>query len=67
MLNSIFREAAEAFGVSVLWLQIGGWTLVLLPIVLIGMSLLRPLVFILSGVVRSLRWLATRTHGPERV
>ena len=66
VLNSIFREVAEAFGVSVLWLQIGGWTLVLLPIVLIGMSLLRPLVFVLSAIVRSLRWLATRTQGPGR-
>ncbi len=63
VLNSIFREVAEALGVSVQLLQIGGWTLVLFPIAFVGMTLLRPLVFVLNAVAGSLRWLEKQTRS----
>jgi CBS domain containing-hemolysin-like protein len=55
VINSLLVEAADALGVPVplaLWL---GWTLVLLPVMLLLRWLMRPVAWLLAGVLRLLR------------
>lgn len=66
VLNSIFGRIAETLGVSVLMMQILGWTLVLLPIMLVLQFLLRPFGLLLTGLGNGLRWCDARMRGRER-
>lgn len=63
VLNSIFRSIAETLGLPVGLLQIAGWTLVLLPVVVIVLTLLKPLTILLSGAVSALFWLQAFTRS----
>ncbi len=56
VLNAIFGGLAQTFGLSVLLIQILGWTLVLLPIVLVLQFLRRPVGMLLVGAGKALRW-----------
>lgn len=66
VLNSIFGRIAESLGVSALMMQILGWTLVLLPIVLVLQFLLRPFSLLLMGLGNGLRWCDARMRGRGR-
>lgn len=71
IINSMLGAAAEKLGLPVLWVQIAGWTLLLLPIMLLLRFVLRPLVWIMAGLVRMLGWLDTmlrrRSHTATAV
>lgn len=67
ILNSLFREAAAFLGVPVFVVQAFGWALVLLPFILIGQALLRPLAFVLIGLGKALRWSEARIRGAGAV
>jgi len=56
LINSLLGSAAEKLGLPVAVVQVLGWTLVLLPIMLVLRFLLGPLVWVMSGVVRMLWW-----------
>lgn len=62
VINSLLASAAERLGVPVPVAQVVGWTLVLLPVVLVLRLLLGPLVWALGGVLQALRW-ADRAWG----
>ncbi|NGM86332.1 hypothetical protein G5B35_03335 [Parapusillimonas sp. SGNA-6] len=57
MINSMLGSAAEALGLPVTLVQVIGWTLVLLPVMLLLRFLLGPLAWIGAGVAACLRWL----------
>ncbi|NYT58259.1 hypothetical protein H0A65_04900 [Alcaligenaceae bacterium] len=54
VINSMLGAVAEKFGLPVHLVQVAGWTLVLLPVMLLLRFLLGPLVWVLAGVVRLL-------------
>lgn len=56
VLNALFVEAADVLGVPQRALQVLGWTLVLLPMILIARLLLGPLAAVLVGISKGLRF-----------
>ena len=62
VINSLLGSAAEKLGLPVGLVQVAGWTIVLLPVMLLLRFLLAPLAWVLSGVARLLRW-AGRGHA----
>lgn len=56
VLNALFGGLATSFGLPVFVMQILGWTLVLLPLVLLLHFLRRPVGMLLMGAGRALRW-----------
>ncbi len=57
VINSLLGAAAEKLGLPVGLVQVVGWTVVLLPIVLLLRIALGPLAWALAGMVGLLRWL----------
>ncbi|MDX9836275.1 MAG: hypothetical protein RBT39_01775 [Azoarcus sp.] len=66
VLNALFREVAEALGAPVPLIQTVGWTLALLPLLLLAQLLLRPLAALLSVSATSLRWIESVFRGRSR-
>jgi len=66
VLNALFREVAEGLGAPVPLIQTLGWTLALLPLLLLAQVLLRPLAALLSVSATSLRWLESVFRGRSR-
>jgi hypothetical protein len=66
VLNSIFREVAEAVGAPTPLIQALGWTLALLLPLLLAQMLLRPLASVLNAVAGTLRWTASVIRGRPR-
>ena len=66
VLNALFREVAEALGAPVPLIQTLGWTLALLPLLLLAQLLLRPLAALLSVSSTSLRWIESVIRGRSR-
>jgi hypothetical protein len=62
----LFREVAEALGAPVPLIQTVGWTLALLPLLLLAQLLLRPLAALLSVSATSLRWIESVFRGRSR-
>ena len=56
VINSLLGVAAEKLGLPVALVQIVGWTLVLLPVMLVLRFLIAPLAWLLAGLARLLRW-----------
>jgi hypothetical protein len=56
VINSFFGYAAEKLGLPTGLVQIAGWTLVLLPIILLLRFMLRPIAWIMATVGHMLRW-----------
>lgn len=56
LINSLLGNAAEKLGVPVAMAQVVGWTLILLPVLLVLRILLGPLAWLLAGLVAMLRW-----------
>lgn len=56
LINSLLGSVAEKLGLPVALVQVAGWTLVLLPVVLLLRLLLAPLAWVLAGAVSLLRW-----------
>lgn len=63
VLNSIFKAFAEAVGLPIMLVQIVGWALVLLPVVFIAMTILKPLSVLLTGASRMLLWMQKITQS----
>src|SRR5690606_8868357 len=57
VINSLLGSAAEKLGLPVGMVQIVGWTLVLLPIMLLLRFVLGPLAWLMAGLVGMLRGL----------
>lgn len=57
VINSLLGSAAQKLGLPVRLVQVVGWTLVLLPIVLLLRIVLGPLAWAMAGMVGLLRWL----------
>jgi CBS domain containing-hemolysin-like protein len=57
VINSFFGYAAEKLGLPVGLVQVVGWTLVLLPIILLLRFVLAPIAWIMAGMGRMLRWI----------
>lgn len=57
VINSLLSSAAETLGLPVGLVQLAGWTLVLLPVLLLLLFVFRPLAWVMAGVVALLRWL----------
>lgn len=69
VINSLLGSAVEKLGLLVALVQVIGWTLVLLPIMLVLRFLIGPLAWALSGIVGLLRWgdkAFARRSGHER-
>lgn len=62
LINSLLAEVAERYEIPVPVAQLVGWTLVLLPVMLILRLLLGPAVALLEAAVRLLKW-ARRAWG----
>lgn len=56
LINSLLGSVAEKLGLPVGLVQVVGWTLVLLPIVLVLRLLLAPLAWAVAGAAGLLRW-----------
>ncbi len=56
LINSLLGSAAEKLGLPVVWVQIVGWTLVLLPVILVLRLFLAPLAWLLVRLAALLRW-----------
>lgn len=56
VINAMLGTVAERLGLPVALVQIIGWTLVLIPFILILRFLLAPVVWILTAALRVLRW-----------
>lgn len=56
VINSLLASAAEKLGVPVAAAQVVGWTLLLLPVMLLLRLFLRPLAWLLAGTATALRW-----------
>ena len=56
VINSMLGQAAEKLGLPVALVQVLGWTLVLLPIMLLLRFTLIPVTWVLAGMVSLLRW-----------
>lgn len=68
VINSLLGSAAQQLGLPVALVQVVGWTLVLLPVVLALRFLLGPLAWLLSTMVGLLRWgdkTLGRRAGPQ--
>lgn len=63
VINSLLGSAAEKLGLPVALVQVLGWTLVLLPVVLLLRLLATPLAWLLSGLSALLRWGSTMRLG----
>ncbi|HUH58855.1 MAG TPA: hypothetical protein VL001_02130 [Candidimonas sp.] len=57
VINSLLGRVAERFGLPVELTQVAGWTLLLLPLMLLLRLLLGPLAWLIAGVAGLLRWL----------
>lgn len=55
LINALFGSVAETLGLPVRWVQVVGWTLVLLPVFWALSFLLVPLAWVLGGAGRFLR------------
>ncbi|MBA1149620.1 hypothetical protein H0Z60_21475, partial [Ectothiorhodospiraceae bacterium WFHF3C12] len=59
-ITGLLHDAATAMGVSPTLAVVGGWTLLLLPLVFVGLTLLRwlirPAIALLRGLRDALRW-----------
>ena len=68
LLHSLFASLAQRIGMPVPLVQAAGWTLVLLPLILLARVLLWPLAAVLGWLARGLRWVAmvTRSGAPGR-
>lgn len=62
IINSLLGSAAEKLGLPVDVVQVAGWTLLLLPVLLVLRFLLRPLAWLLAALAGLLRW----GHGATR-
>ncbi|HWL30059.1 MAG TPA: hypothetical protein VNQ97_14250 [Burkholderiaceae bacterium] len=71
VINSMLGSAAETLGLPVALVQVVGWTLVLLPVMLLLRFLLGPLAWAGAGMVALLKWLdrvlRRRTPVPRTV
>lgn len=71
IINSLLGHAAERIGLPVGLVQVLGWTLVLLPIMLLLRFILGPVAWAMAAAVGLLRWLdkllRRRTASRERV
>lgn len=56
LINSFLVKAADTLGLPARLVQAVGWTLILLPILLVLRILLRPLAWLLIGTGRAIRW-----------
>lgn len=67
VINAMLGAVAEKFGLPVHLVQVAGWTLVLLPVMLLLRLLLGPLVWVMAGIVKVLggldRLLRKRRQG----
>lgn len=57
VINSLLGSVAETLGLPVGLVQVVGWTLVLLPILLLLRLVVGPLAWVLAGIASLLRWL----------
>jgi hypothetical protein len=57
VINSMLGSVAEKLGLPVALVQVVGWTLVLLPIILLLRFMMRPLAWLMTGIVSLLRGL----------
>ncbi|WP_442595949.1 hypothetical protein ACSBPU_04435 [Parapusillimonas sp. JC17] len=64
VINSMLGSVAEKLGVPTALVQVLGWTLVLLPVMLLLRLLLRPLAWLLAGTAAALRWSDARKRTP---
>jgi hypothetical protein len=67
VLNSVFGRVADMLGVPARLMQVLGWSLVLLPIVLILQFLLRPVALLMTGLGNGLRWFDLQIRGRRSV
>lgn len=69
VINSMLGSVAEKLGLPVALTQVAGWTLVLIPVLLLLRLVLVPLVWALSGITGVLRWLdrSLRRRNPRAV
>src|SRR5690606_8848002 len=67
VINSMLGAAAETLGLPVKLVQTVGWTLVLLPVLLLLRLIVRPLAWLMSGVVALLRGLDRLLRGRRTV
>lgn len=58
VINSLLGSAAEKLGLPVSLVQVVGWTLVLLPIILLLKWVLGPFAWLLAGIAGVLQWVA---------
>lgn len=65
VLNAMFGQVAEKLGVPVPVAQALGWALVLLPLILLGRLLLRPLAAVFAGLAALLRLVGRGLGGPR--
>jgi len=56
VINSLLGTVADRLGLPVALVQVVGWTLVLLPVMLLLRFMVAPLAWVLAGIVRLLRW-----------
>lgn len=66
IINSLLGRAAATLGLPVELVQLVGWTLVLLPVVLVLRLFVVPLAGLLAGLSRLLRWSGRVWAGPAR-
>lgn len=67
VINSLLGSAAERLGLPVPLAQVLGWTLVLLPVLLVLRWLIGPLAWLMMGLARSLAWTHRRLSGRRQV
>lgn len=63
VISSLLASAAEKLGLPVGLVQVVGWTLVLLPIMLLLRFVLGPIAWVLAGIVGLFRWLEGLLRG----
>lgn len=66
VLNAAFARVAETFGWPVWAAQLGGWALVLFPLLWLAQFLLRPLAYVLGSVAALARAIDRRLRGRPR-
>lgn len=67
VINSLLGSAAEKLGLPVGLVQVVGWTLVLLPIMLLLRFVLGPLAWMIAGLAGLLRWMENRLRRAPAV
>jgi hypothetical protein len=67
VINSLLGSAANAIGVPVGLVQVVGWTLILLPVLLLLRLVVGPLAWAFAGITSLLRWFDSllRKRSPE--